>query len=264
MIRFFAEIKSGEFKKIGGKASSLCKLLQHGFEVPNGFVIFAKDFDVKELSRAFDKLGSRYVAVRSSANLEDGQADSFAGQFETFLCVDREHFIQKVEECFESLKSERIQNYCLSKGIQQDKIYVAVIVQAMVDADVAGVAFTKHPVTQDKGVVIIEAAYGLGEAVVSGMVTPDTYIIEKGSLSIYERNILSQEKKIVLDQIAAGTMTVAVPENLRERPKLSDSQLIEIASVALKIEQCYGKPMDIEWALKGQKLFILQARPITT
>ncbi|OGJ49869.1 hypothetical protein A2335_01530 [Candidatus Peregrinibacteria bacterium RIFOXYB2_FULL_32_7] len=262
MLQFFNQIIAPQFKFIGGKASSLIKLRKNNFLVPNGFIIFQK-IENKKILKAFQELNCQYVAVRSSANLEDGSTNSFAGQFDTFLFVDEKNLIKKISECFNSINSNRIKHYCQSKNIDQKKIKISVIIQQMINSKISGVCFTKHPVSKNSNQIIIEAGYGLGEAIVSGKITPDLYIFDKKLLKIIEKQINSQEKMIILNQKTSGTKIQTVKKDLQNKQKLSDLQILEIAKTALKIEKIYKKEMDIEWGYENRKLYILQARAIT-
>jgi len=150
----------------------------------------------------------------------------------------------------------------LERKLQKNKISVAVVIQKMANSDVSGVCFTVHPVTKDKDQMIIEACWGLGEALVQGIITPDSYVIEKSTLNIVDINISDQEKQIIKAKIE--TEEKPVPKNLREKQKLSEKQIKELAGICINIEKHYGDPRDIEWALEGNKFYIVQSRPITT
>ena len=216
-----------------------------------------------EIKNGFKKLrGEDYgmhVAVRSSATAEDLPDASFAGQQATFLGVDENNLINAVLKCWASLFTSRAIYYRAKKGFDHMKVGIAVVVQKLIDADVAGVAFTAHPTTGENKVVV-EAAYGLGEAVVSGMLTPDTYIVDPNTWKI-EKHIVKQDFKIV--RKGNRTEKVPVDENKGKMQKLSDEKIIELAKICKRIENHYGRPQDIEWAYKN-KLYIVQARAITT
>lgn len=230
---------------VGGKGASLGELMKMGMPVPQGFVLTASAYEQVELTdemraeifEAFDQLGSLLVAVRSSATCEDGKAMSWAGELETFLNVDREHLIDRVLACWSSLESARAKAYREEQGLNDARIAVAVVIQQMVPADVAGVAFTAHPVTGDNGQVVIEAAPGLGDAVVGGEVIPDAYVVEKDS----------------------GEILYDVDEAL-----LSVQEIARLVKLCRSIEEHFGFPCDIEWAMAKGEFFILQSRPITT
>ena len=222
---------------------------------------FPKDIG-EEIKKEFRKLGAKFVAVRSSATAEDSSVASWAGELESYLNVDEAGLLAAVKKCWSSLFTPRAIFYRFEKNLHDQKVLVAVVVQAMIQSEVAGIAFTVHPVTEDRNQMVIEAGYGLGEAIVGGRITPDTYIIVKDSFKILDKNISSQKIKIVRGR--TGTKEVATGKGAQERQKLSDSKIIELAKICRKIERHYGQPQDIEWAWLKNKFYILQSRPITT
>jgi len=245
-VKDFKEINKDDIALVGGKGASLGELLSMGLNVPEGFVltteIYGKnlsDFQ-KEILIQFNNLNTKLVAVRSSANVEDSPQNSFAGQFETYLNVTRENLLENIEKCWDSVNSARVSEYLKGKGINKDKIKIAVIIQKMVDSEKSGIAFSVHPVTQDRNQIIIEAGLGLSETIVSGQITPDSYVVEKNKLLILDKNITG------------------------EKQVLSDREILELSKLVLKIENHFGFPVDIEWAIESGKIYILQCRPITT
>lgn len=229
--------KAKDIKQVGGKAISLAKLLNAGFNVPDGFVIKT---GVKltpavesEILESFNNLGARYVAVRSSATAEDGKKSSFAGQFDTFLNTTRQDLIANVKKCLDSANSARVEAYSKDMHIAPGK--VAVIVQKMVEPDFSGVAFSANPVTNDRNQIIIETTGGLGDKLVSGEITPDTYIVSDGRIT---------------------------SSNLKQL--LSNNDIHELCNIIRKVETLFGFPVDVEWAFAGSEFYILQSRPITT
>lgn len=267
----------------GGKGAQLGELIKAGFPVPEGFIITTniyKDIiqksqkhiqdilsnlnientkgleegsdkiqslilstdlpsDVKrDIIETYDKLG--LVAVRSSATAEDQKNASFAGQMTTFLNVTKNNLIESVKKCIASLFAARAICYREQKKIDHMKVSMAVIVQKMIDSKKSGVAFSVNPVN-DKKEIVIEAALGLGEAVVGGQITPDNYLVDKETYKVKENRIINDTS--VLD----------------------DSEIAQLAATVKKIEEYYKYPQDIEWAIDYKnKLYILQARPITT
>lgn len=213
----------------GGKADNLLRL-KNEFTVPKFFVIPA-DESLEYVEGRFDKLGVEKVAVRSSAGNEDGRVAAWAGQLETYLDVPRAEIKHAVAKCRVSADSEHAKTYAQEQGAESGD--VAVIVQKMVDARVSGVAFSRHPVTGNN-TVVVEAVRGLGEKLVSGHVTPDTYVE-------------NEEAHI------AGSETVILQEEVQE-----------IVNLCRNVEQFLGYPVDIEWAYEEKTLYLLQARPITT
>lgn len=214
-----------------------------------------------EIMANFEKLGCKLVAVRSSATSEDAAAAAWAGQLETYLNTTKAKLMQRVKLCWASLFTPRAIFYRFEKGLRSTRISVAVVVQEMVQSEVSGVAFSVHPVTQDRNQLIIEAAYGLGEAIVSGRVTPDSYVVRKDTREIIERRLSAQRRALVMGK-GDGTKWV----NLKGRPtrKLSDAEILSLSGLVMKIERHYGFPCDIEWAKEGRKFYITQSRPITT
>lgn len=212
----------------------------------------------EEIILHFNKLNCQFVAVRSSATAEDTTRTSWAGQLSTYLNTQKRDLIDNIKRCWASLFNPRAISYRASQRLLGADIAVAVIVQKMVDADVSGIVFTAHPVTKDPDMILIEAGFGLGEAMVSGMVTPDNYVVNKKDLTIYDFKI-SKQKKMVTKE---GTLDI--PEEKQGERKLSEEKAIELAKLCIKIENHYYDPQDIEWALAKNKLYILQSRPITT
>ena len=205
------------------------------------------------------------VAVRSSGTAEDLDDASFAGQQETFLFVTGEDDLLKyVKECWASLFNDRAIFYRKEKGFKEEDVEIAVVVQKMVNAEKAGVMFTVNPVTKDPDEIMLEAAWGLGEAVVSGMVTPDNLWINKKTYEVTTEYISEKETMVIRASEKGGSKEVEVPEELREAPVLSPEEQKELVDVANRIEAFYGKPEDVEWAFEGGKLYMLQSRPITT
>ncbi len=207
------------------------------------------------------------LSIRSSATAEDLPGASFAGQQDTFLNVDKDHLIEAVMKCWSSLYTPRAISYRHEKGFDHEKILISVAVQEMVapDPEAQGVMFTIHPVTGDPTKILIDASYGLGEAVVSGSVTPDTFIVDKNTMRIVEKQIGKKATKDIIDIKTGKVVTVPVPKEEQEKLCISDEYVLELARIAKKIEEHYGIPMDIEWAIDREthKIYILQARPET-
>jgi phosphoenolpyruvate synthase/pyruvate phosphate dikinase len=216
-----------------------------------------------EIERQFEELEAEFVAVRSSATAEDSASNAWAGQLETYLNTDKSLLLQNVKKCWASLYSPRAICYRMDCQQLPEKISVAVVMQKMVESAISGVAFSVHPVTENSNHIVIEAGIGLGEAIVSGAITPDNYVIAKDTLKIIEKFISKQDKAI--HRLSNGeTGWQAVPKNQQKRQKLTDPQIIELARLVMKIEQRFGFPCDVEWALLDKAFFILQCRPITT
>ncbi len=202
------------------------------------------------------------VAVRSSATAEDLPEMSFAGQQETYLNIHGEAMVlDAVKRCWASLWTARAIGYRARQGIAPQDVSLAAVVQELVPADAAGILFTANPLTGARDQVMINAAWGLGEAIVGGQVTPDTVVVDRASGAITEQEI--NEKDVMTVRTQLGTHEEAVPADRRSRAVLSPAQAAELARIGVQIEQLYGQPMDIEWALRDGHVSVLQARPIT-
>jgi pyruvate,water dikinase len=222
----------------------------------------------QEIREAYARLRG-LVAVRSSATAEDLLDASFAGQQSTFLNVEGgEEVVRAVQGCWASLFEPRAIFYRDLNNIDHTIVSIAVPVQRMVQSEVSGVMFTVEPVTNEDEIVI-EAVYGLGEAIVSGEATPDLYTADKSTFAILSKNIAKQERQIVRSWEKATSLDetdvwVTVAEAAQERQKLSDEEIVRLAKLGVQIEELYRFPQDIEWAKEGKELYIVQARPITT
>jgi pyruvate,water dikinase len=203
--------------------------------------------------------------VRSSATTEDAADASFAGLQDTYLWVTNlRQTLQRVRSCWASLYSVESVTYRRKRGVPEEGVAMAVVVQKMVHARTAGVMFTRSPVTGDRSVVTVEGAWGLGSAVVGGEVTPDRWVLGKitGDISVRELS----EKLIQHAPVTTGGIeTIAVAEDLRRAPSLSDEELQTLRAIARNVERHYGRPQDIEWAveLRSNAIFLLQSRPET-
>jgi len=215
------------------------------------------------IKKDFIKLGAKFVAVRSSATAEDSSVASWAGELETYLDTIEKTLLDNVKKCWSSLFTPRAIFYRQEKKLLKTKVSVAVVIQKMVESEISGIAFTVHPVTRDKNQLIIEAGWGLGEAIVSGQVTPDAYVVDKRDLSIMDINIAKQEMMIIR-KAGGGVKHAAVAKAKLEKQKLNGKQIIELAKICVQIEKHYKKPQDIEWAFAKGKFYITQSRPITT
>lgn len=216
-----------------------------------------------EVYLSFDRLGAEYVAVRSSATTEDGLNASWAGGLESYLNTPRDELLGKVQKCWASLFTTRAIYYRFEKESQARKVSVAVVVQMMINATVSGVAFSVHPVTEDPNQMIIEGGWGLGDAIVSGVVTPDSYVVDKRSFSVIDMHISYQELELN-SKLSGGTDWNLVPQERRTVQKLSSSHVRDLSNLVVLIERYFGYPCDIEWAMEKGTLYIVQCRPITT
>ena len=207
--------------------------------------------------------GDVAVAVRSSATAEDLPELSFAGQQETYLNMHGAAMVlDAVKRCWALLWTARAIGYRARHGIAQGEVSLAVVVQQLVAASASGILFTANPLTGARDQVLINAAWGLGESIVGGLVTPDLVVVEKASGKVIEQQI--SDKGMMTQPTQSGTHEEPVPADRRTRPVLSPAQAAELAHTGVQIEELYGQPMDIEWALHDGRVFVVQARPITT
>ena len=277
----------------GGKGANLGELVRAGFPVPEGFVVTTAAYaevvstlgllgddasaadtvalrdrletaavpdDLRALiDGAYAELGRGPVAVRSSATAEDLPGAAFAGQQDTFLGITgSDAVLDAVRRCWASLWTDRAVAYRARLGIRPEEVRIAVVVQSMVDADVAGVLFTADPVTGDRRRTVVDASPGLGEAVVSGLVTPDHYLVgEDGSTLQWTPG----RREVVIRAAGGGTSRDAgIPTGT---PLLGQEQISELVRLGARVAAHFGRPQDIEWALAGGSVALLQARPMT-
>ncbi len=288
---------------VGGKAVGLGHLVRQGHRVPPGFAVTTAAYRealaaggrpatvgdrlAAELVAAYRRLGRAGdrdppVAVRSSATAEDTAEASFAGQQDTYLWVrGADAVLANVARCWASLFTDRAVAYRARLGIGDDEVAMGVVVQAMVPAEAAGVLLTLDPLTGDRSQVTIEAAYGLGTAVVEGEVTPDRFAVDKVTLELRSRSVGEKAFAYRFDPAAGRVARVEVPAADRARPCLDDAEVAELARLGKRVEQALGVPQDVEWAVGppaapgttaagaapgaagGRELWLLQARPET-
>jgi pyruvate,water dikinase len=221
--------------------------------------------DIVNAYKKLNEMAGRevYVAVRSSATAEDLPTASFAGQQSTYLNIFGEKEVVKaVKDCWASLFEPRAIFYRVQNNFEHMKVGLAAVVQMMVQSEKAGVVFTVDPITQDKNLISIEAAYGLGEVVVSGSVTPDTYKVDKNTFKIVDKKIAKQPWMLV--KIEGKNQKAEIKDEMQGNQKLSDLEIKDLAKICAKIEQHYAFPQDIEYAFEKGNLYIVQSRPITT
>jgi len=217
----------------------------------------------RAIADAYRALGAGRVAVRSSATMEDTAGFSFAGMNETYTNIEGEEAVcDAVERCWASMWGRRVVAYRAAQGITGEPA-IAVIVQRMVDSETSGVMFTADPAGGARDRLVIEAAFGLGEVVVSGQVEPDTYVVDKGGPSVIGARIGVKTHRITRGADGAERRVDLAPEAGRRRV-LTDEQILQVARQGVAIEEHYGAPQDVEWAFAGGELHILQSRPITT
>ncbi|WP_195694846.1 PEP/pyruvate-binding domain-containing protein [Priestia megaterium] len=279
-------------EKVGAKALNLIKMKKENLPIPDGFVIQTEALKryiewnginrqtdniherilqgeipieiESDLIKAFRNLKNSYtsVAVRSSSSAEDLEGASFAGQYETYLNVKSiEDFLSKVKACWASFFTERVEQYTQNMYADFDKISMAVVVQGLIESEVSGVIFSQNPVTHNTKEMMINASYGLGEAIVSGLVTPDVYLINKQTFEIEKEKGLKEVKIIPLDE---GVEEIETTEDEQQRFCLTDKKIIELAEITKEVEALYQHPVDIEFGIQDNQVYLLQARAITT
>src|ERR687890_2811680 len=218
-----------------------------------------------EIRAAYQELGEDgeiAVAVRSSATAEDLAGASFAGQQETYLNVRGAGALMRaIKDCWASLWTARAMAYRARQGIAPETVSLAVVIQEMVPSEAAGVMFTANPANGRRNEAVVSAAWGLGESVVSGQVTPDSIVVDKDSGRVISRDIV--DKEVMTVNTDSGTEERPVPEARRREEVLDDEAVAELVSYGVRIEDHYDMPQDIEWAFSDGELFILQSRPIT-
>jgi pyruvate,water dikinase len=277
--------KKCEMGLVGGKALNISTLAKKGFSVPDGFCITTKAYDYfmdfndisEEDERISDKiekalmppllaegicdayrnyLSGRPCAVRSSSTVEDLKSASFAGQYKSILNVkDEDALLEAVKECWASLWGEPATAYRKSKGIANENIKMAVLVQEMLPALVSGVLFIDDQIT-------VEAVWGLGDILVGGKVIPDSFLVEREEFNVVERKI--SHKEVMSHMTSTGGVDVVdVPEHLRAVPAVDDDTLRELCVLSKKVQKLFDCPQDIEWALYNGEIVLLQARPMT-
>ncbi len=240
------------------EASDRIRAAFESFEIPKDLM---SDI-VKNYTKLFPKGKEGFVAVRSSATAEDLPDASFAGQQETYLNVHgEEDLFDKIRKCWSSLFTARAIAYREKQGFAHDDVKLAVVVQKMVNSDVSGIMFTVDPNSGAKEIVI-EAGYGLGEAIVGGEVTPDTYKVDKNFMEVKSKRISKQKWKYTKGA-DGSTVKVDIPAGEEDIQKIEDRRIVEIAEIGRQIEIHYEKPMDMEWCVEDGKVYIVQARPIT-
>lgn len=278
LIKPFSEITTDDLPLVGGKGLNLGKLTNAGFSVPKGFCITTEayrlsvehlseqnqsniiDIDLKpelleEIHNARKCLNTDTVAVRSSATAEDLDDASFAGQQDSFLNIKLDEIIEAIKRCWASLWTMRVISYRKNQGISNEDLAMAVVVQEMCNADVSGVLFTISPFSNQS--CIIESNWGLGESVVSGSITPDSFELSRDTGRIVNETIATKQEMIT------DTGITKISEDQQNVPSLTNEQLQKLCRLGLEVETLYKQPMDIEWGLTGEDFFLLQARPIT-
>lgn len=275
-IRWLGDDDCHHESVVGGKAASLSRLT-YLHRVPPGFAIPAQpavehamaDALAAAIEHAYRGLGDRCgtphpaVAVRSSALDEDGADASFAGQHDTYLNIRGvDAVLDAVRRCVLSASSLEALAYRRQRRLPVDDVRMAVLVQQLVPADVAAVVFSANPISGSRREVMINANWGLGESIVGGTATPDTFVVDKHGLGISWRDIARKERMTVITQ--TGTAEADVPADRQTASSLDDAQIREVAQLAVMLENAVGYAVDVECAVAGNVLYLLQCRPITT
>lgn len=247
-------LKVGDRNKIGELSGEIRRCIE-GIVIPQDIH--------EEISRFLSGLGENTAcAVRSSATAEDLPTASFAGQHDTYLnIIGKEAILTHISKCWASLFTERAVTYRLQNGFDHRKVHLSVVVQKMVFPQAAGILFTADPVTSNRKVLSIDASFGLGEALVSGMVNADIYKVRNGK--VFEKKI-STKKLAIYAVKDGGTKEQEIPPERQESPALTDEQILRLERTGRKIEKHFGCPQDIEWCLVDDTFYIVQSRPITT
>ena len=290
-ILWLGEPQCGDPSLVGGKAANL-SVLAESYAVPPGFAVTSEALDqaikggftvdttvveghlipqtlyelICEAYRALSELCHQEqvsVAVRSSALDEDGSSTSFAGQHSTFLNVSGEQAVAgAIAECWRSAFSAPALYYRSQQGLASDNIGMAALVQQMLPADASAVVFSANPVTGNRDEIMINASWGLGESIVSGTVTPDTFVVRKSGMTIVATEI--GEKATMTAQMPGGVGEIDVPAEWQMQPSITNEQVLELAKLAVELEARMGWPVDIECSYYQERLYLLQCRPITT
>jgi phosphohistidine swiveling domain-containing protein len=266
----------GEPSLLGGKAANLARLEALGLPVPPWYAITTRAFregvitpELEQAIRGAHALRipeGAFVAVRSSAVGEDAAGESFAGLHDSFLYIKGwDRLFDAIRRVWASAWNERALAYRRAKGIPNDRISMAVVVQQMVDARSAGVMFTANPNDGNVYEVVISTLWGAGEGLVSAGLDADTFTVDKETLDIAERIAVKTEQLVLNEAAGGGLMRVEVPPDLRDKPSLTREQVLELTRLGLAVERHYGQPQDIEFAVDAAgRIFLLQARPVTT
>src|SRR5579884_3285060 len=270
-LRTFEQIQVCDGELVGGKGLSLGRMFAAGLPVPPGFCVTTTAYRrlhghspasdpslIEQIGAAYRQLGGGLVAVRSSATAEDSAIASFAGQLNTILGVQGENDVcTAVARCWKSLHSERVAAYLRDRGIPAEGLALAVVIQRLIVAEIAGVLFTRDPLDPQGHRMLVEASWGLGESVVSGKLAPDRYHIDRESGQIVEQHIA--EKTVQVTNAGA----CAVPADKQNQSCLDAARLAELADLGRRVEDLFGEPCDIEWACADGCFWLVQARPIT-
>ncbi|MFN7954612.1 MAG: PEP/pyruvate-binding domain-containing protein [bacterium] len=281
-VRWLERVTRADLETVGAKAACLGELASGGLTVPAGFVIPADAFApgvagalalrdelIAEIRAAYAELAKRTgraaVAVRSSGVMEDREVASFAGIYRTLLNVSGgDEVVRAVAECLRSSNDEGVARYQRARGIEEGGARLSVLVQDLVNADVAGVAFTLDPLTGESDRIVIDATFGLGAAVVSGAVVPDHFVVARDGGELLDVRLAFKDRQMRPTKDGQGTESIRISHQKAHTPSLNREEIRELCRLALTAERLMGAPQDIEWARARGQFFVLQSRPVTT
>lgn len=271
--------KFKRFNDLDGKINKLLKPLRESPTPKSDATLISRSINkiiidapfapnvLEEIKKAYQALHTKTLAIRSSALEEDSSTHSFAGQFDSYLFIKNQtDTFLAIKKCWASTYSERNIIYRLQNklALVSEKIKIAIILQQMIDADKSGVLFTCDPTKKDSSKIVIDSVFGLGEGLVSGQLDADTFVLDKHTLQILNEQFVQKKTKITSHTKISGTAEVPVMKTEQSKPSLSHDELRILARMALLAEKFYHFPQDIEWAIKGDKLYLLQSRPVST
>ncbi len=281
-VRWLERVTRADLDSVGAKAACLGELASGGLVVPSGFVIPADAFApgavgalalrdelIAEIRAAYaalvERTGRSAVAVRSSGVMEDREVASFAGIYRTLLNVSGgDEVVRAVAECLRSANDEGVVRYQRARGIEESGVRLSVLVQDLVNADVAGVAFTLDPLTGESDRIVIDATFGLGAAVVSGAVVPDHFVVARDGGELIDVRLAFKDRQMRPTKDGQGTESIRISHQKAHTPSLNREEIRELCRIALAAEALMGAPQDIEWARARGQFFVLQSRPVTT
>lgn len=274
LIINLSQISKESIELAGGKGASLGEMMRVGINVPRGFVVGARVYeyflekgDITEeiktqIIDCFNALNVERVIVRSSALSEDSADASWAGQLESYLDIQRNDLIESIKRCWQSMRTIQANEYVNHKGLGGKKLLMAVVVQEMVKSEASGVVFSVNPINKNREELMIEACLGMGELLVQGIITPENYIVDKHDMNLLRFTPRFQKSALFFRD--GKIVEIKLKKEISGDPILDDRKLKKLSAMAVKIENHYGFPQDIEWALEKETFYIVQSRPITT
>lgn len=296
-VSSMSDFRSSDVDLVGGKGANLGELINNGFPIPPGFVVCSDEYvkviselgeghDVDDFKNAIKnwkpspdflesirrchealqsaRTAEVVYAVRSSATAEDLGDASFAGQHETYYYVTFTDLVDNLKRCWVSLWSDEAIAYRDTQGIEHQTVLMAVVVQEMIPSDVSGITFTANPLSGDLDEIVSDATWGMGAAIVDGRVTPDHYVVLRDSDTVSSHRIANKIRMVSTTRQVDGDRMIDVPYHRQKIPCLNDDQILEVTHWALKAEQHFDSPQDLEWAIYDGDYYMLQSRPITT